>query len=94
MNWLKDIVTGIDGVSYDVVRVLAVIAVAEALGLAAYVVVYKGQAFDMQSYGIGLGAIFVSVGVALKLKQDTEPSVSIKTVTRSDGDTSSTETVK
>ena len=82
MNWLKDIVTGIDGVSYDIVRVLAVLGVAEALGLAAYVVVIKGQPFDLQNYGIGLGAIFVSVGIALKLKSDTEPSAEETTETK------------
>ena len=81
---LKDIVTGIDGVTYDVVRIAAVAAVIEALFLAGYDVLGKGRPFDMQAYGIGLGAIFLSVGAALKLKADTEPSDSVSVRTTSE----------
>ena len=73
MSILKDIVTGIDGVTYDVVRIAAVAAVIQALVLSAYVVIWKNQPWDIQGFGIGLGAIFLSVGAALKLKAETEP---------------------
>lgn len=73
----KDIVnqllTGKDGYTHDVVRWLAVLCVVEALALVAYAVIWRGQAFDLQAFGIGCGALFVSVGAALKLKSDTEP---------------------
>ena len=88
MNWFKDIVTGIDGVSYDIVRVLALVVVLDAILLITWRVLHDGQAFDLQSYGIGFGAIFVTVGVALNLKSSTEPSLSIKS------ETTTTETVK
>lgn len=73
MKALRDVLTGIDGSTYDAVRVLAVLSIVVGLGLAIYVVVWKGQPFDMQAYGLGLGAVFLSVGGALKLKADTEP---------------------
>lgn len=69
MNMLK----GKDNLTYDVIRVQAVAAVLVALCLQIYAVVVKGQPFDLQNYGIGLGVLFASVGAALKLKADTEP---------------------
>ena len=44
-----------------------------ALGLQIYVVVWKGQPFDLQAFGIGMGALCASVGAALNLKAKTEP---------------------
>lgn len=70
---LRDLFTGRDGVTHDVVRWLAVLSIVVGLGLAVYVVVVKGQPFDLQSFGLGIGAVFLSVGGALKLKAETEP---------------------
>lgn len=70
---LQDLLTGKDGVTHDVVRWLAVLSVVVGLSLAVYVVVWKGQPFDLQSFGLGIGAVFLSVGGALKLKAETEP---------------------
>ena len=71
---LKDVSTGIDGESYDVIRLLSILVVLVALGLTIYTVVYKQTNFDIQSYGIGIGSIFAAIGAALKLKESTEPS--------------------
>ena len=67
------LLTGADNVTYDMVHVLAVLAVIEGLGLALYAVVGKGQVFDLQSFGIGSGALFIGIGGALKLKETSEP---------------------
>lgn len=70
----KQILTGKDGETHDVIRWLALAAVVVALGLQIYVVAYKcSQPFDMQAFGLGLGAVFASVGAALKLKEGSEP---------------------
>lgn len=73
MSFFKDMLTGIDGESYDILRVLALASVVNAMALQTYVVVWKGQPFDMQSFGVGLGVVFASVGAALSLKAKTEP---------------------
>ena len=71
---LKDISTGKTGLSYDVIRILAIASVAIALWLTVYQVIVRGEHFNMQEFGLGLGAVFLSVGTALKLGKETEPS--------------------
>lgn len=76
------LLTGRDGVTHDVVRWLAVLSIIVGLALAVYVVVWKGQPFSLQDFGLGIGAMFLSVGGALKLKADTEPSESAYVATQ------------
>jgi hypothetical protein len=72
---IKQLLTGKDNQTHDVIRWLAVLAIVVALGLQIHVVaILKTQAFDMQAFGIGLGAVFTAVGAALKLKEGSEPS--------------------
>lgn len=73
MKLFVDILTGIDGESFDIIRVLALVSVAMALALEAYVVICKGQPFDVQAFGIGMGAVFAAAGAALAMKSKTEP---------------------
>lgn len=73
VNMLK----GKDNVTFDVIRVLALASVVVALSLEVYAVV-TSKAFDFQGFGIGLGALFASVGAALKLKEKTEPTEVVK----------------
>lgn len=88
--------TGRDNVTVDVVRVLAVVSFVVGIGLEIFVVGWKALrpdatvSFDLQAYGIGLGALFATVGVALKLKADTEPTES--TTLTSKSETTVTET--
>ncbi len=70
---LNDMLTGLDNQTHDIARWLAAASFVVAMGLSVYVVVWKGQAFDLQQYGIGLSALFAGLGVALKLKESTEP---------------------
>ncbi|HET8689323.1 MAG TPA: hypothetical protein VFM18_22160 [Methanosarcina sp.] len=68
-TFLKQILTLSDNVTYDIVRVLAVISFIQYLGSEAWVL-YKTTVFDAQSFGIGLGAVIAGVGVALKFNPD------------------------
>lgn len=70
---IRHLLTGADNTTHDFVRWLGMFGGLTALGLQVYVVVVKGSPFDMQSFGIGLGALLASVGAALGLKKDTEP---------------------
>jgi len=72
---LKDMLTGIDGESYDIGRVLgaAAVVVYLALGVVGICKATADHPFDFQGYGIGFGSLVAGVGVLLRLKQDTEP---------------------
>lgn len=69
----KQLVTGKDNQTHDFLRWLGVVSGVTALGLQIFAVVHKGQPFDMQAFGIGLGALFAAIGAALGMKKDTEP---------------------
>ena len=71
-NFIKDCLTGIDGESYDIGRVMWAIAFLVGIALEVFSV-YSGRTFDLQQYGIGVGALLLAGGGALKLKSDTEP---------------------
>ena len=73
---LMDMLTESDNSTVDAIRVLALISVIIGLALQVWVVVrWIGpvpQPFDFQAFGIGVGALFGGVGVALKLKPETQ----------------------
>ncbi len=73
MKLLKDCFTAADGDSFDIGRVLWAQGVMVFLGLAIYSVVGQGHSFDMQAFGIGLGATLAAGGAALGFKARTEP---------------------
>ena len=68
---IKDWFTEIDNQTFDVTRALAVVSILTAIGLIAYSIIYKGQVFSLQDYGIGMSTLLASTGLALKLKKDT-----------------------
>ena len=70
---IKDMVTGKDNQTHDVIRWLAVLTFITSLGLTIYVVVLKDRPFNIQEFGIAVSTIFASIGAALKLKETTEP---------------------
>jgi len=78
-TFIKNIGTGKDGETHDVIRWTAIWTTVTALGLTIYNVMYKGMVFDIQSFGIGMGAVFAAVGAALKLKETTEPEAKVDT---------------
>ena len=74
MKLLNDILTGKDGETFDIARVLGATTVLTFLGLAVYSVVKNPMHhFDMQSFGIGAGAVIAAMGAALGMKSKTEP---------------------
>lgn len=69
-NFLKQVFTEPNNSTVCVVRVLGVGAVLQGLGLSAYTVVAQHVAFDLQAYGVGIGALLGTLGAALGLKKD------------------------
>ena len=65
---IRQLLTESDNVTHDIYRYLAVISIAVGLSLSIYSVV-KGQPFDMQTFGIGVGSLFaggaISKGVGI-----------------------------
>jgi len=70
---LRQLLTGADNETHDFMRWIGLGGALAALVLQVYVVVWRGQAFDLQAFGIGMGALCASVGAALGLKKETEP---------------------
>lgn len=73
MNFLNNILTGIDNKTHDIVRVVGAFVGAGGPFLAGWDVIVHHAHFDFQSYGIGGGALLAGVGAALGMKKDTEP---------------------
>ncbi len=73
MKFLKDILTGIDGESYDIGKVGWLLGFLTFLGLVFYKVAWKGDPFDTQAFGIAFGLMITALGAALNLKAKTEP---------------------
>lgn len=67
---IRQLFTEADNCTHDIYRYLAVGSIVVGLGLNIYAVVTKGQPFDMQTFGVGTGALFAGVGVALGLKKE------------------------
>jgi len=67
------ILTGIDGESFDVGRVLWVLGVLAFVGYAGYDLIVNKQPFNPQNYGIGLGGALAGGGLGIGMKAKTEP---------------------
>jgi hypothetical protein len=69
---IKDILTGIDGQTYAVIKVLGLVIVIVFLVLEVLAFAL-GRAFDGQAYGIGAMAALGAMGAAIKLTETSEP---------------------
>jgi len=67
----RELMTESDGITHDLYRYLSVLSICVGLCLSVFAV-YKGQPFAMQDFGIGIGALFAGVGVALGLRKETK----------------------
>lgn len=72
-NILKDLLTGKDNQTYNLARVGWGASLLVFLGLAVYDVVVNHTPFNMQNFGIGLGAVLAAGGGAIGLQAKTEP---------------------
>ena len=70
---MRDILTGIDGRSYALVKVVGFLIVLVFLGLevAAFIL---GKDFDESGYGLGAGLVIGTLGTAIKLTETSEPT--------------------
>jgi hypothetical protein len=73
MSIVRDLFTGVDGVSHDIGRYMAAAATVTGLSLEVWAVLMQ-KTFDFQAYGIGCGALAAGVGAMMKLKETTEPT--------------------
>lgn len=71
---LLDWFTEVDNKTFDITKALAVVSVLTGVGLAIFSVVFKGQLFNYQDYGLGTAALFAGVGMALGLKKESHDS--------------------
>ena len=71
-KFLTDLLTGIDGATWDIGRVAFGLGVLTFIGSTIAVVV-QGQAFGYQDFGIGFGSLLGGGGLGLMWKAKTEP---------------------
>lgn len=69
---INDWFTETDNKTFDVAKVLAVLAILTGIILAVFSVVYKGQEFSYQDYGLGTAALFAGVGIYMGMKKETD----------------------
>ena len=70
-KFLNDLFTETDNHTFDLAKVLALLAIINGLGLATYEVVWKGTVFNFQDYGIGCGLLFGGLAAVLTFKKET-----------------------
>ena len=72
MKIIKNTLTGVDNETYDIARVVGAIVALSAVVLQAYITLETGV-FDVQDFSIGMGTLIASIGLSVRLKQDSEP---------------------
>lgn len=73
MAAIRHVLTGRDNETFAHARVLAAVGVAWYLVLGAWAVLVRGQPFDPQAFGIGLGAALAAGGFAVQTTGAGEP---------------------
>ncbi len=71
-KFVQDIFTEKDGVSWSMARVGWGMSLLTFLALAIWDVTVQKSHFDMQSFGIGLGAVIAAGGIAIGWQAKTE----------------------
>ena len=69
-KFLKDLFTEADNKTFDLAKVLALLAVVNGLSLTVYEVAWKGTTFNFQDYGIGVGLLFGGLAAVLTFKKE------------------------
>lgn len=69
-TWVHNTFTEPDNKTICPVRVIAIFGTVQGLGMQSWDVFANHVAFNLEQFGIGLGAILTTAGVALGLKKD------------------------
>lgn len=70
MKVIRDWFTESDNVTWCLARAMAAVAILSIIAAQVYAL-YQGKPFDPQAFGLGIGAGFAGVGVALGMKKET-----------------------
>jgi hypothetical protein len=72
MMIIRDSLTGLDGKTYALAKIVGVAVVLVFLGLAIASFI-TGKPFAMIDFGVGAGAVVAAMGVAVKMGETSEP---------------------
>lgn len=72
-NFFLDIVTGLDGTSFVLAKVLGLLLVLVFIALEVYQTILGKPVFDAMAYGTGGGLCIAAMGAAIKITETTEP---------------------
>lgn len=72
MKLIKDILTELDGETYDISKLLWAFGVVVFIGLS-IVAVCKGQLWNPAEYGLGMGSLLAGGGAGVKFKSAGNP---------------------
>ena len=70
LDFLKKMLTETDNKTPCVIKIMVLLGVLIGYGLSIYCEVVLRTHFNLQDYGIGLGACFTGAGLGMKLKPD------------------------
>lgn len=69
----RHLLTESDNKTHSIYKHLVLVGMAVGIALEIYVVGWKSQPFDIQSFGVGIGALFAGAGAALKMTPEAAP---------------------
>lgn len=69
-TFLTHLFTEADNHTFDLTKILALLSIIVGLSMVVFSVVKNGQPFIFQDFGIGVGALFTGLGVALGFKKE------------------------
>ena len=69
---IKNMLTGIDNETHDLVRVMGALIILVFLGLAIYIVVTT-KVFDMSTFCVSASGLLLGISGGIKLKETVEP---------------------
>lgn len=75
MKLFKNILTGPDDSTYDLVRVLTFVSATVGIGLQVFVVGWRNASFDFTAFGTGTGLLIAAGAGGMWARKDTEKDV-------------------
>ena len=71
-KFLKDHFTEADNKTFDLAKILALVAIVDGLWLASYAVIFIDLPFNFQDFGTGVGILFAGVAAVLGFKKESK----------------------